>query len=209
MNFDKITHLTDNATDGVTFAIKREKEKAVEAFLNVCRREIKKHNSEFRSMRLEAIKDENTYGSIIDEEMSSRIRMIVNCLEKMYTFSKHPQGLSLNQLKKKMEGVLNTSIFDNEYSKLKLPESSWPLPADEVKKGLYFMLDVKKTREYERMVKNNPKRTKDNTKYMFFTYILDKTDLNFEYNPYEIIHSEHLVKEKELRTMLTDVTAAM
>jgi hypothetical protein len=205
MNFSKITHLTGNSTRGLHSAVKNDKDAAIEGFINVCRREFKSHIIKYKTMRQAVIDDLQKYTMTINEEIETRTRMIIDCLEKMYTFSKDNRDLTLNQFKKKMEGVLNTYVFDNEYSKLKLPEKFWPLPLDEVKKGLYYMLDVRKSFRFEQMTKKNAMKTLDNVKQLSLNYIFDLTDLKFEFNPYEVIHSEHLLKEEELRKMYGDV----
>ena len=205
MNFSKITHLTGNATRGLHSAIKSEKENAVEGFINVCRKEFGDHIVKYKTMRQAVIEDIEKYTDVIDEEIQTQFRLFVDCLEKMYTFSKNNRGLELNGFKKKMEGVLNTAIFYNEYSKLKKPAGSSALSFDDVKKGLYYMLDVRKSFRFEQMTKKNPKKTRKNFKQLSLNYMFDLTDLEFEFNPYQVIHSEHFLKEEELRKMYDDV----
>ena len=208
-NLKSINRFTKHSTLGVQNSVKRNIDEAIENFIEVCRPEFKAHSQLYKNKRQPFMLQEKEYSKILNEQVDSRTRMIINCLEIMFTLSKNVQNLTLQEMKKSMEGVLNTYVFELKYSQLQVPDNSTALTVAQVKEALYYMLDVVNSVNYQKL--------RDHIKPLHSTYIrptskffvYDSVEKKFGFTGEEVVFSKHMQTEKELRKMYSDVEKKM
>lgn len=209
MNLKKMSLHANTASAGVDFATQKNVDEAADRFIFTCRHEFRNHTEFYRAKRKPHMASPEEYTKVVDEQMETRYKLFVDCLEKMFTLSKDVKGMTLQEFKGQMEGVLNTFTFDNKYSQFKVPANRARLSNAKVKETLYYMLDLVNSFSYQKLKSANKFYTNKNAREVNREFIFDSVENKFGFTGEEVVHSEEMQSEPELQKMFEDAHAKM
>ena len=178
--------------------------------MSVCSCRFKKFHAEYKRKRLAAIDDMKEYTNVLLNAKQERINLIVNCLEKMYTISKDVGNYTLKSFKNKMSTKLNSANFEYVYTEFQLPENRENYNQADIKKFLYYVLDLTNHVKVHKYKNENPDLTEDSDKKLMMTnLIFDMLEEKHGITRFELIHNDVIEQDLELQKMYKDASDKM
>ena len=209
MNFKKLDHFVKTATLGMDHAIQQNKEESSKSFIELCRSELISHNRVYREQRQPFLNEPKNYSDVIEKEMTTRIKLILGCIEKMYTFSRNPRQISFERLRHLLSKVLNSFEFDEQYNKAKDPRSADALSFLDVKAALKYLTIFVESAEFDKMKKKTAHEHVDKRRFLNRTFVMDSVEKKFGFSGQQVLYSEHISNVPQLQTMHKKILASL
>lgn len=210
LNLENLSNKVASATEGFQLINKDDSKETLRKYMSVCSCRFKKFHAEYKRKRLAAIDDMKEYTNVLLNAKQERINLIVNCLEKMYTISKDVGNYTLKSFKNKMSTKLNSANFEYVYTEFQLPENRENYNQADMKKFLYYVLDLTNHVKVHKYKNENPDLTEDSDKKLMMTnLIFDMLEEKHGITRFELIHNDVIEQDLELQKMYKDASDKM